>query len=87
MRLFVPSLLSAAAAFAWSAPGQCVPTWQSTGAQPVGGGASAQQVMSTTMWDPDGPGPQTPRLVVGGSFVVVAGLCLKLLASGYKLRS
>ncbi len=31
--------------------------------------------------------PWISLAVVGGSFVVVAGLCLKLLASGYKLRS
>ncbi len=31
--------------------------------------------------------PWVSLAVVGGSFVLVAGVCLKLLASGYKLRS
>jgi ABC-2 type transport system permease protein len=31
--------------------------------------------------------PWISLAVVGGSFVVVAAVCLKLLASGYKLRS
>ncbi len=53
------SLLGAGGAF-----GQCDPQWQAGGWQ-VG---SAAQVLATTTWDPDGPGPFPEQLVVAGDF-------------------
>jgi hypothetical protein len=51
---------------AWMVPnarGQCEPGWQT---QPYI--VTSGTVYATTMWDPDGSAPQTPRLVVGGNF-------------------
>lgn len=52
------------------ATAQCEPKWQpfdpSTATFPGTDGI----VHATTMWDPDGQGPQTPKLVVGGSFTL-----------------
>jgi trimeric autotransporter adhesin len=50
---------------------QCEPEWRpfdpSTASYPGANGV----VRATAIWDPDGPGPQTPKLVVGGTFTIV----------------
>lgn len=52
------------------ASAQCTPTWQpfdsTTAALPGVNGT----VAATTIWDPDGPGPQTPKLVAAGVFTI-----------------
>lgn len=45
-------------------PGQCWASWTPTAGLP----GTTGYVFSTTMWDPDGAGPQTPLVVVGGWF-------------------
>src|SRR5438552_17357220 len=39
------------------------------------------QVAVTTMWDPDGVGPQTPVLVVGGFFSMAGGAHINGIAT------
>jgi hypothetical protein len=54
------------------AQAQCAGVWNpfdpSTAAYPGTNG----EVRASTMWDPDGPGPLTPRLVIVGRFGIVA---------------
>lgn len=45
------------------ARGQCAPEWQAFD-------PSVRVTRAATMWDRDGPGPITPKLVVGGSFII-----------------
>jgi hypothetical protein len=47
-------------------PSQCTNSWLPGAAVP----GTSLQVYATTMWDPDGLGPQPPVLVVGGAFAV-----------------
>lgn len=49
---------------------QCGSQWQPGSGIPGTDG----EVFATTMWDPDGPGPRTPVLVIAGSFSLVADL-------------
>jgi hypothetical protein len=54
---------------AWPAPrvcAQCEPQWLPGDGLPGIDG----NVAATTVWDPDGPGPQSPLLVAGGDFAV-----------------
>ncbi|QYU66619.1 hypothetical protein J4558_16775 [Leptolyngbya sp. 15MV] len=53
-----------------NAVGQCTPEWQPFDPSTAGVPGTNGTVNATTMWDPDGPGPQTPRLVVGGRFTI-----------------
>jgi subtilisin-like proprotein convertase family protein len=39
-----------------------------------------RSAMSTTAWDPDGPGPRGPALVVGGAFTVASNIKAKSIA-------
>jgi hypothetical protein len=50
---------------------------------PDGGGASATngQVFASTMWDPDGPGPQTAKYVVGGTFTGAGAILASNIAA------
>jgi hypothetical protein len=59
--LVVSSLCFALASLARA---QCTTTWQSTGGVP---GPDAT-VFSSLQWDPDGPGPLPPQVVLGGDF-------------------
>ena len=62
----VPPTILVAVITAWSgaAIAQCTTPWVPQGAlQGVDG-----QVNASTMWDPDGVGPLSPRLVVAGVF-------------------
>ena len=49
--------------------------WDGANWQPFGTGADAE-VRSLTSWDPDGQGPLTPRLVVGGNLSSINGTTL-----------
>src|ERR1043165_9992876 len=51
-----PPAASARCSFDWK-PGEGVP-------------GVSQSVLAMTTWDPDGPGPQSELLVVGGTFTV-----------------
>ncbi|MBL8761318.1 MAG: hypothetical protein JNL50_08460 [Phycisphaerae bacterium] len=51
------------------ASAQCDPAWHAVGG-PAGGDTT---VWATTMWDPDGVGPQAPVLVVAGEFLSFNG--------------
>ena len=63
-----PSVLAIVVATACSLPlaAQCSSVWESSGGVP---GVDAR-VAALTTWDPDGAGPITPLLVVGGSFTI-----------------
>ena len=58
------------------ATAQCTPQWLPGNGVP---GVSGQ-VRATTMWDPDGSGPLTPRLVVGGSFQAAGNVAANRIA-------
>ncbi len=53
---------------------QCPAGWQpfdsNTGSYPGVTGGSTNNVVASTMWDPDGQGPIPPRLVIGGTFTI-----------------
>ena len=51
-----------------TAAAQCTPGWLPGEGVPGVGEGFATPVLATTMWDPDGAGPQGPKLVVGGNF-------------------
>jgi trimeric autotransporter adhesin len=59
---------------------QCEPQWQPfdsvSGTYPGVNG----MVTDTTVWDPDGPGPMTPRLVVCGGFTIAGDKLAHTLA-------
>jgi trimeric autotransporter adhesin len=57
--------------------GQCTPQWLPGAGTPGFSGT----VNATTMWDPDGVGPLTPRLVVGGSFRSVGAVAVDGIAA------
>lgn len=42
--------------------------WDGSAWSPLGGGIHEGEVTSLAVLDPDGPGPASPRLIVGGSF-------------------
>jgi hypothetical protein len=52
------------------ASGQCTPDWIREPDQQIPGVGSS--TLATTSWDPDGPGPQAPWLIVGGT-ITAAG--------------
>ncbi|MDX2118748.1 MAG: GC-type dockerin domain-anchored protein [Planctomycetota bacterium] len=54
----IAALVVASAAWA-----QCVPTWMGTS-------GVTDTIYASTLWDPDGPGPRTSVIVVGGAFTV-----------------
>ncbi|MCR9246566.1 MAG: hypothetical protein NXI31_16150 [bacterium] len=60
-----------------SAVGQCTPLWPASDVAP---GAS-DWVAASTMWDPDGAGPQPPVLVVGGAFHAVGDVAAQKIAA------
>jgi len=71
----LPALLSALPLFsiAQHCAGQCTTDWQSIG------GLSGE-VSAVAEWDPDGPGPLTSRIVVGGSFLSAGGIAALRIA-------
>ena len=52
-----------------AATAQCDPAWRAVGG-PAGGDTT---VWASTMWDPDGSGPQQPKLVIAGEFLSFNG--------------
>ncbi|MFO0833779.1 MAG: hypothetical protein U0638_02320 [Phycisphaerales bacterium] len=52
-----------------AASAQCDPAWRAVGG-PAGGDTG---VLASTMWDPDGSGPQQPKLVIAGEFLSFNG--------------
>lgn len=69
---WLPLFLAAALLASTRLPGQCSLDWQASygGIDGVDG-----YVQVTNLWDPDGPGPRTPLLVIGGEFRI-AGTAL-----------
>lgn len=60
-----------------AARAQCGPQWlPGDGVPGLNGRATA-----STLWDPDGPGPAPPRLVVGGYFTIAGNLPAKSIAA------
>lgn len=72
-------LLSGAAIVGLAAhsPAQCTTAWSS----PLGVPGTDQLVHVIAPWDPDGAGPATPLLVVGGEFVVAGTLVASRVAT------
>ncbi|MFN9757933.1 MAG: hypothetical protein ACK58X_16125, partial [Planctomycetota bacterium] len=56
---------------------QCTPQWLPGDGVPGVSGT----VTTAAMWDPDGPGPQGPRLVVGGEFIVAGNAVANRIAA------
>ncbi len=71
--LFVPIFSVALAAVASA---QCVTQWEPGAGYP----GVLGRVFCQTMWDPDGAGPQTPKLVIGGDFTVAGTVSGRNLA-------
>lgn len=69
-----PFLCAAISLLAATAAAQCGPQWA---AVPVGPNGS---VSAMAEWDPDGPGPLPPRLVIGGSFTAIGGVPIRGIA-------
>lgn len=63
----LPFLLAMSGLLAAPASAQCANLWLPGQGVPGVDGV----VLSTTMWDPDGAGPQSPVCVVGGTFAFV----------------
>lgn len=66
----LPLLLS------FAATAQCPNGWDATAGVP---GTNAA-VYATALWDPDGPGPQTSKVVVGGAFTSAGGIAANRVA-------
>lgn len=58
-------------------PAQCVNAWAAFGALP----GVDNVVNAVADWDPDGPGPSTPRVVVGGRLAVAGGVAASGVAA------
>src|SRR5712675_1763128 len=74
---FVVLLIAALLIPAPAARAQCGPQWLPGGGVP----GIAWNVSDTTIWDPDGPGPRAPMLVVGGSFTVAGNVSANHIAT------
>ncbi|MFN8816482.1 MAG: GC-type dockerin domain-anchored protein [bacterium] len=64
-----------------SARAQCTPVWQPFDPSTASFPGVSGTVHATTMWDPDGLGPQTPMLVVGGDFTVAGKAVANYIAA------
>ncbi|HEX6810559.1 MAG TPA: hypothetical protein VF384_02945 [Planctomycetota bacterium] len=60
-----------------SLPAQCANEWASFGTLP----GVDNTVQAVTSWDPDGPGPATPRAVVAGLFSTAGGVAASRVAA------
>jgi hypothetical protein len=82
MSLFTRILASIlfSSAFAAGASAQCPPFLQKFDPNEILPGVVGK-VLCSTMWDPDGPGPRTPVLVVGGEFLVAGDLSTANIAA------
>lgn len=59
----------------------CNPAWQSFEIPTAGNPGVDGTVKATTMWDPDGAGPQTPKLIVGGQFTMARNVPVSNIAA------
>src|SRR5262245_27301536 len=71
--LFLQLLLGSVAE---RAPAQCATQWLPGNGFPGTNG----EVIATTLWDPDGPGPLQPVLVIGGRFSVAGTIAANNIA-------
>ena len=55
---------------------QCPNGWQATAGVPGTNGT----VYTTALWDPDGPGPMTEKVIVGGTFTTAGGIAANRIA-------
>lgn len=55
---------------------QCPSGWDPAAGMPGTNGT----VFTSTLWDPDGPGPLTPRVVIGGLFTTAGGIAANRIA-------
>lgn len=62
------------------AAAQCEPEWQPFDSTTSSLTGADYTVRTTTMWDPDGPGPITPKLVAGGEFTLIGGTLANYIA-------
>src|SRR6185436_15361802 len=67
----------ATAALSAAAAAQCGPQWLPA---PAALGPSGT-VRAVTMWDPDGPGPRAPMLIIGGAFTTAGGATVNNIAA------
>ncbi len=69
MRILILGLLLC---FAWAAPAraQCPPDWEPFDPTTASIPGMNGRVYASTMWDPDGDGPLTAKMVVAGSFTL-----------------
>lgn len=70
--------LSALALATPAAFAQCDPHWTPT---PGIAGPTGANVSAIVLWDPDGPGPRPPLVVVGGTFTSIAGVAADNIAA------
>src|SRR5262249_2908777 len=66
-----------ALAGAWPAVAQCPDQWYPLFGVPPG---TDNTVRAATTWDPDGSGPLTPQLVIGGGFLNAGGALVQSIA-------
>ncbi len=59
----------------------CNPAWQSFEVPTAGNPGVDGTVKATAMWDPDGAGPQTPKLIVGGQFALARNVTVSNIAA------
>jgi hypothetical protein len=59
----------------------CSPAWQIFDPTPEGNPGVNGTVKATKMWDPDGAGPQTPKLIVGGEFTMARNVPVSNIAA------
>jgi hypothetical protein len=77
----VPNLVAAGSFFAaGSVPARGLAIWNGSAWSSVGS-ASLSAANAIASWDPDGVGPATPLLIVGGNFGSVAGVTAKGIAA------
>ncbi|MBX9736269.1 MAG: hypothetical protein K2X32_05030 [Phycisphaerales bacterium] len=59
---------------------QCEPVWQSFDPTTARVSGTNGTVNAVIMWDPDGPGPDSAKLVVGGSFTIASTVLARNIA-------
>jgi hypothetical protein len=64
---------------------RCIAAWNGSTLSPIGPSASSDFGISSlrcfTTWDPDGPGPAQPWIIVGGQFTRVGGIAATSFAA------
>lgn len=77
--LIAASLLSSAIAGSPTALARACPVEGWTPGEPIPGVDG--EVFAMTLWDPDGAGPQAPKIVIGGSFTVAGNVTANKIAA------